>query len=190
MISAFWELILCILFHPYILTVHIFEAIWGFICFQETFERSNASERHWISSPRNWNVPEAVWARKYSTFLFILAISLKTRRAGVHATIKFSPGTMKWKHILHLILTGWEKWWFSQSSLYDPEVKVNRASPGRANLSVTLELLTEPGVPGLKGVLGHPALFFSYPILETPLQQQQKILASIGSKLVVIWHLL
>lgn len=123
-------------------------------------------------------------------FYLFWQFHLKLARAGVHATIKFSPGTMKWKHILHLILTGREKWWFSQSSLYDPEVKVNRASHGRANLPVTLELLIESGVLGLEGVLGHPVLFFSYPILETPLQQQQKILASIGSKLVVTGHLL
>lgn len=109
---------------------------------------------------------------------------LKLVRAGVHATIKFSSGTMKWKHILHLILTGWEKWWFSESSFCDLEIKVNGSSHGRVELPLTLELFIELGFSGLEGLLGHWVPF--YHLLKTLLPPHQKVLASLALKVLVI----
>lgn len=98
-------------------------------------------------------------------FYLLWQFYLKLVRAGVHATIKFSSGTMKWKHILHLILTGWEKWWFFESSFCDLEVKVSSSSHGRAELPFKLELFIALVFSGLEGLLDHWVPF--YHLLET-----------------------
>ena len=70
----------------------------------------------------------------------------KLVRAGVHATIKFSSGTVKWKHILHLILTGWETWWFSESSFLQPQNKSQQFLIQDSRASTEVGIIHRTGV--------------------------------------------